>query len=438
MVYFFLFVFMMISSYFTWDLSVFLLVFCLFYSAMSLEGACYSYLVSFNSFSVGLILLSFFICIFMLYCSITFLKESFFWGEFCFTVFSITLTLYICFSVSNFFLFYIMFELVVIPTFFLIMGWGYSVERFQAAMYMFMFTLVGSLPFFLFLLKFYLMGVILNYEYMYFYVSACCFNSFWWFFSTLVFMIKFPIYFFHIWLPKAHVEAPVSGSMILAAVLLKLGGYGFFKLSYFFHMSSMGWTPLFFSLSLFGSFYISMGCLRQSDLKSLVAYSSVSHMGPTFCSILSLSYLGWSGSFFMMISHGICSSGLFYGLGLMYNRWSSRSFLVLKGLMLTSPVMSFWWFAMCAGNMACPPSINFFSELMMFFSLVSWEFSSFLIICLVLLLSGIYSIYLFVSLVHASFVGVNVPSELSILENFAIFFHCFPVYFMFIFMNFLS
>jgi NADH-ubiquinone oxidoreductase chain 4 len=174
----------------------------------------------------------------------------------------------------------------------------------------------------------------------------------------------------HLWLPRAHVEALVSGSIILAGVLLKLGGYGllhifpvltgFFKCGFF-------WI----SVSLIGGLVVSLICIRQTDLKSLVAYSCVAHMGIVIGGIITLSYWGGCGSFTLIVAHGLCSSGLFCLANISYERLGSRSLLVGRALLGLIPRISFWSFMLSACNIAAPPSLNLLGEIRLLNSLVS-------------------------------------------------------------------
>jgi len=239
-----------------------------------------------------------------------------------------------CFTLGDFFMFYVRFEFTVIPIFLLILGWGYRVNRLQAGLFMFLYTLVTSLPFLLLLL--WLFGEF-RISYQYFFFAGVLVNEWWWLFVFLVFMVKLPIYMVHLWLPKAHVDAPVVGSMILAGVLLKLGGYGVYKGVSIIFFESLRLTFLL-GVSIIGAFLVGFYCLRQVDIRMLVAYSSIVHIGPVIGCFLLIRRIAFSSGFLIILSHGICSSGLFYILNVVYDRLGRRSLIVLRGGLSLSPV----------------------------------------------------------------------------------------------------
>nr|YP_009353868.1 NADH dehydrogenase subunit 4 [Myadora brevis]AQZ26159.1 NADH dehydrogenase subunit 4 [Myadora brevis] len=310
--------------------------------------------------------------------------------------------LVVAFSSSFFSLFYICFELVLLPMLYLILGWGYQPERLQATMYMMLYTVGASLPL--------LSGLIYIYSSsgsLYFLLFPVIINSEvlggWEMIFLLAFLVKLPMFGFHLWLPKAHVEAPVAGSMILAGVLLKLGGYGIIRVSPYLGITFSGLLyEIIMSVSLVGGVLTSFICLRQYDIKALVAYSSVGHMSLVLGGLLSNSSWGWQGALMMMIAHGLCSSGLFAFCGYSYKWAGSRSLILCKGMMSVAPIMSLWWFLLSVVNMAAPPSLNLVSEVMLISSIVFFSYWSIIPLFIMGFMAAVYSLYLFTSSQHGS------------------------------------
>nr|WAX39241.1 NADH dehydrogenase subunit 4 [Anaplecta sp. 8 ZQW-2020] len=356
-----------------------------------------SYFFGCDYLSFGMIMLSFWICGLMLLASESIYRGSVYDSYFLFVVVVLMLMLYCSFLSVDLFSFYFFFEGSLIPTLFIILGWGYQPERLQAGMYMLFYTLVGSLPL--------LLGIFYVYNFMgsMVYPMLTYFNSvgsLFYFCMIMAFFIKMPMFMFHLWLPSAHVEAPVSGSMILAGVLLKLGGYGLFRsyLLLYYLFSELGY--IWISISLIGGFLVSLICMRQSDLKSLIAYSSVAHMGLVIGGLMTINYWGFCGSYCLMIGHGLCSSGLFSLANICYERTSSRSMFINSGMMLFMPSMALWWFLFSAAMMAAPPSLNLVGEISLLNSLVGWSFVSIFMLVFISFFSACYSLYLYSYVQH--------------------------------------
>nr|WRO45124.1 NADH dehydrogenase subunit 4 [Lycocerus limbatus] len=336
------------------------------------------------------ILLTLWILGLMILASEKIITMNFYSNLFILMLLMLMISLFLVFSSMNLLIFYIFFEISVIPTLILILGWGYQPERIQAGIYMFFYMLLTSLP----------MMVSIFYLYLKFnsldFFKLLFLNSYLLFFClTMIFMVKIPMYFVHLWLPKAHVEAPVSGSMILAGIMLKLGGYGLIRLMKIFIFIINDLSIIFISLSLIGSLIVSFICLVQSDMKALIAYSSVSHMGLVLAGIFSFSLWGVTGAFIMMLAHGLCSSGLFCLSNMSYERLGTRSLFLSKGLINYMPNLTFWWFLLCSSNMAAPPSLNLLGEIMIINSMISWNLNLIIIIMLTSFFSASYSLYLY-------------------------------------------
>nr|AOZ71864.1 NADH dehydrogenase subunit 4 [Lobesia sp. FRA-2014] len=359
-----------------------------------------SYMFGCDMISFGLILLSIWICSLMLMASENLLKLKFFISFFLFNIIFLLIMLYMTFSVMNLFMFYLFFEGSLIPTLLLIMGWGYQPERIQAGLYLLFYTLFASLP--LLLGIFYIFNEE-NYVMIYF-LKFLNVNLYLLYISMIMaFLVKMPMYFVHLWLPKAHVEAPVSGSMILAGIMLKLGGYGLLRVMIFLQMVGLKFNLIWVVISLLGGFYVSLNCFCQVDIKSLIAYSSVAHMSLVIGGIMTMSYWGFMGSYILMIGHGLCSSGMFCLANINYERFHSRSLFINKGMMNFIPSMSLWWFLLMSSNMAAPPSLNLMGEIMLINSLVGWCWISMIFLMLISFFSAGYSLYLYSYTQHGKY-----------------------------------
>nr|ABD58772.1 NADH dehydrogenase subunit 4 [Thalasseus eurygnatha] len=303
----------------------------------------------------------------------------------------------LAFSTTELMQFYISFGATLIPTLILITRWGNQPERLSAGIYLLFYTLISSLPLLVAILylhtqtgTLHLMLLGLTHP-----VLTTSWTSF---LSTLAllmaFMVKAPLYGLHLWLPKAHVEAPIAGSMLLAALLLKLGGYGIMRLTMLMTPVSNNLHYPFLTLALWGALMTSSICLRQTDLKSLIAYSSVSHMGLVIAASMIQTHWSFSGAMILMISHGLTSSMLFCHANTNYERTHSRILLLTRGLQPLLPLMATWWLLANLTNIALPPTTNLMAELTIMIALFNWSAFTIILTGLATLLTASYTLFM--------------------------------------------
>nr|YP_010389666.1 NADH dehydrogenase subunit 4 [Inegocia japonica]UPT34440.1 NADH dehydrogenase subunit 4 [Inegocia japonica] len=313
---------------------------------------------------------------------------------------SLQIFLIMAFSATEIIMFYVMFEATLIPTLIIITRWGNQAERLNAGIYFLFYTLAGSLPLLVALLLLQnSTGTLslLTIQYTDPLQLMSYSDKLWWAGCLTAFLVKMPLYGVHLWLPKAHVEAPIAGSMVLAAVLLKLGGYGMMRMTIMLDPLTKELSFPFIIFALWGVVMTSAICLRQTDLKSLIAYSSVSHMGLVVGGILIQTPWGFTGALILMIAHGLTSSALFCLANTNYERTHSRTMLLARGLQTILPLMASWWFIASLANLALPPLPNLMGELMILTSLFNWSWWTLALTGTGTVLTASYSLYMFLT-----------------------------------------
>nr|BAU45724.1 NADH dehydrogenase subunit 4 [Diplospinus multistriatus] len=311
---------------------------------------------------------------------------------------SLQIFLIMAFGATELILFYVMFEATLIPTLIVITRWGNQAERLNAGTYFLFYTLAGSLPLLVALLLLQnSTGTLslLTLQYTQPIDLSLWSNKLWWAGCLVAFLVKMPLYGVHLWLPKAHVEAPIAGSMVLAAVLLKLGGYGMMRMMPVLEPMTKELSYPFLIFALWGVIMTGSICLRQTDLKSLIAYSSVSHMGLVAGGILIQTPWGFTGALILMIAHGLTSSALFCLANTNYERTHSRTMVLARGMQMVLPLMTTWWFISTLANLALPPLPNLMGELMIISSLFNWSNWTLLLTGAGALITASYSLYMF-------------------------------------------
>lgn len=291
--------------------------------------------------------------------------------------------------------FYISFEAIIIPMFLVIGVWGSREEKVRAGYYFFLYTAAGSVLLLLSILYIsythgttdYLLLVKQTIEEKYQYFIFIAF--------FISFAAKIPLFPFHIWLPLAHVEAPVSGSVILAGLLIKLGAYGFIRFALpLTPIAAMYFAPFIITLAIISIIYASLTTIRQTDLKRIIAYSSVAHMGVATLAIFTFSTLGIQASIFLQIAHGVVSSALFILVTILYEHHHSRLVKYYRGITLTMPLFSTVFLIFTLANIGVPLSANFIGEFLSLLASFGINSTAAILASSSMVLSACYALFL--------------------------------------------
>ncbi len=315
----------------------------------------------------------------------------------------IIIFLVLSFTINNLTVFFLSFERTLLPILYTIIQDGISQERLKASFYIFFYTIFRSLPL-LFIILIINNTLIYSFDIIttnYIYPSLFIIMVF-------AFLVKIPVFFFHAWLPKAHVEASTIGSVFLAGLLLNLGSYGVYRFSNLFVININSYI---LRLGLVASILRRIICLIQTDLKVMIAFSSIVHIRINLIILSQMKTIVEESFIIANLSHSVISAALFLGFGRNYSWLKRRRSLLLKGIFILSPVFFFCWFLICFLNISLPPSIGFIAEVLIISIVFSFSINYILIsflISLLFWLVGRYCLILFSSISHGKYLQKNI------------------------------
>lgn len=352
------------------------------------------YIISMDGLSLFFVLLTTFLMPFCLLLS--WVNVSYRLREFAICMVIIEFFLINVFTVLDLFFFYIFFECILIPMFLLIGVWGSRQRKIHASYQFFLYTLLGSLLMLLAIIYIHITVGSTDLTIVSEYKFDLNIQLILWLCFFLSFAVKIPMIPVHIWLPEAHVEAPTSGSVLLAGLLLKMGGYAILRfLIPLFNYASFYFMPFVFCLSVISILYSSLTTIRQLDLKKIIAYSSVAHMNYVTVGVFTYELYGIEGAIYLMLSHGLVSSALFICVGIVYDRYKSRILKYYGGLVQLMPLYAFFFFFFSLANMSFPGTSSFVGEILVLISAFSVNTLLAFYAGFGMVLNGVYVIWLY-------------------------------------------